>query len=208
MDEVVPRECGAVEPAGLTVPETTHREGVVQGGGGRQVVGPFAFGSCSAYPDGEQPPSPELLPVCPAFEYEGVISDDVSVDLPYDYTLLLENVMDISHVPYTHHGTQGKREFARPINYTVTEALTQAGFKLESQMQARIPAASSDKDAVQSNVGKGEKRDADIKKKGPPKFYDVNDNAPYEEDRHFLIKKISSLDNKQLKGILPIVKDY
>ena len=57
MDEVVPRECGAVEPAGLTVPETTHREGVVQGGGGRQVVGPFAFGSCSAYPDGEQPPS-------------------------------------------------------------------------------------------------------------------------------------------------------
>ena len=65
MDEVVPRECGAVEPAGLTVPETTHREGVVQGGGGRQVVGPFAFGSCSAYPDGEQPPSPSPSPTPP-----------------------------------------------------------------------------------------------------------------------------------------------
>lgn len=117
---------------------------------------------------GEQPPSPELLPVCPAFALEGVISDDVSVDLPYDYTLLLENVMDISHVPYTHHGTQGKREFARPINYTVTEALTQTGFKLESRMQAPIRAASADKDAAQSDVGKGEKRDADIKKKGLP----------------------------------------
>ena len=65
MDEVVPRECGAVEAAGLAVPETTHREGVVQVGGGRQVIGPFAFGSCSAYPDGEQPPSPSASPTSP-----------------------------------------------------------------------------------------------------------------------------------------------
>ena len=35
-------------------------------------------------------------------------------------------------------------------------------------MQAPIRAASADKDAAQSDVGQGEKRDADIKKKGLP----------------------------------------
>lgn len=40
------------------------------------------------------------------------------------------------------------------------------------------------------------------------KVYDLNDPAPYEEDRHLLIQKISSLENKQLRGILPIVKEY
>ena len=32
--------------------------------------------------------------------------------------------------------------------------------------------------------------------------------SPFDEDRHMLIAKISTLDNKQLRGILPIVKDY
>ena len=52
-----------------------------------------------------------------------------------DYTVLLENVMDISHVPFTHHGTQGKRNFARPINYKVKEALKNSGFLVESAME-------------------------------------------------------------------------
>jgi hypothetical protein len=40
------------------------------------------------------------------------------------------------------------------------------------------------------------------------RFYDLNDPGPYEDDRHLLIQKISSLENKQLRGILPIVKEY
>lgn len=40
------------------------------------------------------------------------------------------------------------------------------------------------------------------------KYYNLKDDGPYKEDRHILIQKISSLDNKQLKGILPIVKEY
>jgi len=94
------------------------------------------------YP-GQKAPDPELIPICPAFATEGVTTDDISVDIPYDYTLLLENVMDISHVPFTHHGTQGKRNFARPINYKVKEALKNSGFLVESAME-QPPALTTD----------------------------------------------------------------
>jgi phenylpropionate dioxygenase-like ring-hydroxylating dioxygenase large terminal subunit len=36
-------------------------------------------------------------------------------DLPYDALTLLENVLDSSHVPFTHHGTVGKRSNAAPV---------------------------------------------------------------------------------------------
>ncbi|HEY9888682.1 MAG TPA: Rieske 2Fe-2S domain-containing protein, partial [Candidatus Obscuribacterales bacterium] len=36
-------------------------------------------------------------------------------DLPYDALTLLENVLDASHIPYTHHKTVGKRENAAPM---------------------------------------------------------------------------------------------
>lgn len=32
--------------------------------------------------------------------------------------------------------------------------------------------------------------------------------SSFDADRHALIQKISTLNNKQLRGILPIVKDY
>ena len=32
-----------------------------------------------------------------------------------DYATLLENVMDVSHVPFTHHNSVGKRENATPV---------------------------------------------------------------------------------------------
>jgi phenylpropionate dioxygenase-like ring-hydroxylating dioxygenase large terminal subunit len=37
----------------------------------------------------EPPPSRALIPTCPAFDSEGVVSDDVSVDVPYDCKYLL-----------------------------------------------------------------------------------------------------------------------
>lgn len=40
------------------------------------------------------------------------------------------------------------------------------------------------------------------------KEFDIESLSPFDEDRHQLIAKISTLDNKQLRGILPIVKDY
>ena len=39
------------------------------------------------------------------------------------------------------------------------------------------------------------------------KLYDINDiKTPYEDDRYLLIGKINMLENKQLRGIVPIVK--
>jgi phenylpropionate dioxygenase-like ring-hydroxylating dioxygenase large terminal subunit len=43
-------------------------------------------------------------------------------DLPYDALTLLENVLDASHVPYTHHRTVGNRANAAPVNLELVES--------------------------------------------------------------------------------------
>lgn len=43
-------------------------------------------------------------------------------DVPYDAFTLLENVIDPSHVPYTHHNTVGKRSNAAPVELQVTHS--------------------------------------------------------------------------------------
>ncbi|MBV8885248.1 MAG: Rieske 2Fe-2S domain-containing protein [Chroococcidiopsidaceae cyanobacterium CP_BM_RX_35] len=49
-------------------------------------------------------------------------------DLPYDALTLLENVLDASHVPYTHHPSVGNRTNAGPVELETIEAGRQ-GFK-------------------------------------------------------------------------------
>ena len=49
-------------------------------------------------------------------------------DLPYDATTLLENVLDVSHIPYTHHKTVGDRANVAPVELEVTHADKQ-GFR-------------------------------------------------------------------------------
>lgn len=46
---------------------------------------------------------------------EGWVMLNTFRDLPYDALTLLENVIDASHIPYTHHKTVGKRENAAPM---------------------------------------------------------------------------------------------
>ncbi|MGB3295702.1 MAG: Rieske 2Fe-2S domain-containing protein [Phormidesmis sp.] len=48
-------------------------------------------------------------------EPEGWVMLETFRDLPYDALTLLENVLDVSHVPYTHHKTVSKRENAAPM---------------------------------------------------------------------------------------------
>jgi phenylpropionate dioxygenase-like ring-hydroxylating dioxygenase large terminal subunit len=43
-------------------------------------------------------------------------------DLPYDALTLLENVLDASHVPYTHHRTVGNRANAAPVELELVES--------------------------------------------------------------------------------------
>ena len=47
---------------------------------------------------------------------------DTFRDLPYDALTLLENVLDVSHVPFTHHGTVGRRENAGPVELKLVHA--------------------------------------------------------------------------------------
>eukprot|EP00439_Symbiodinium_sp_Y106_P060868 s137_g9.t1 len=42
-------------------------------------------------------------------------------DLPYGYDSLLENLIDVSHVPFAHHGLQGTRDDAIPISMTIPD---------------------------------------------------------------------------------------
>jgi len=53
---------------------------------------------------------------------------DTFRDLPYDAITLLENVIDASHIPYTHHRSVGNRGFAGPVELEVIESGKQ-GFK-------------------------------------------------------------------------------
>jgi phenylpropionate dioxygenase-like ring-hydroxylating dioxygenase large terminal subunit len=50
---------------------------------------------------------------------EGWTLMDTFRDLPYDALTLLENVLDPSHIPYTHHNTVGKRSNASPVELQV-----------------------------------------------------------------------------------------
>ncbi len=43
-------------------------------------------------------------------------------DIPYDALTLLENVIDASHIPYTHHRTVGNRANAAPVELEVLES--------------------------------------------------------------------------------------
>ena len=51
---------------------------------------------------------------------DGWIVQDTFRDLPMDALTLLENVLDVSHVPFTHHATVGRRENAGPVDLQLT----------------------------------------------------------------------------------------
>lgn len=55
-------------------------------------------------------------------ESDGWVVLNTFRDLPYDALTLLENVLDASHIPYTHHQTVGKRENAAPMQMEVLES--------------------------------------------------------------------------------------
>jgi phenylpropionate dioxygenase-like ring-hydroxylating dioxygenase large terminal subunit len=57
----------------------------------------------------------QSLPLVPVIDEPGWFLQDTFRDLPYDSTTLLENVLDVSHVPFTHHATVGKRTNAGPV---------------------------------------------------------------------------------------------
>ena len=71
------------------------------------------------------------LPLIPEYDDPECVCQDIFRDLPMDWATLLENVMDVSHVPFTHHNSVGKRENATPVNLELTSAagVTANGFE-------------------------------------------------------------------------------
>ncbi|CAE7465706.1 PAO [Symbiodinium sp. CCMP2592] len=70
-----------------------------------------------------------LIPICDAMESSEFEWIDVSRDMPYSADILLENLLDSSHVPFTHHKTVSKRENAQPLPLQITERISASGFR-------------------------------------------------------------------------------
>ncbi|MBD1875860.1 Rieske 2Fe-2S domain-containing protein [Nodosilinea sp. FACHB-131] len=84
----------------------------------------IAQGLLFVYP-GQAENAPQVeLPIIDPIEAEpdGWVVLNTFRDLPYDALTLLENVLDASHIPYTHHKTVGKRENAAPMEMEVLNA--------------------------------------------------------------------------------------
>lgn len=63
------------------------------------------------------------LPLSPQVDASrGFVWDSYLRDLEYDWQTLVENVVDPSHVPFAHHGVQGKRSLASPLPIQITES--------------------------------------------------------------------------------------
>ena len=63
------------------------------------------------------------LPLVPALDQnpQSWTVQDTFRDLPMDAVTLLENVLDVSHVPFTHHRTVGNRDNAAPVKAVITK---------------------------------------------------------------------------------------
>ncbi|EWM25140.1 pheophorbide a oxygenase [Nannochloropsis gaditana] len=84
-------------------------------------------------------PSVDLIPLCPPLVDEDLICLDVSRDVPYSYEQAKENLLDPSHVPFTHHATIGRRSYASPVPLKLTSEVTLAGFR--GTWERNIPAS-------------------------------------------------------------------
>ena len=87
---------------------------------------------------------PAQLPLVPALEENSKswTIQDTFRDLPMDAVTLLENVLDVSHVPFTHHKTVGKRENASPVEASIIRESAEgfeAFWRRPSSRQTRLP---------------------------------------------------------------------
>lgn len=75
------------------------------------------------------PPDESKLPWFEHYARPGFRDISTIHELPYDHSILLENLMDPAHVPVSHDRTDwtAKREDAQPLGFTVTER-TARGF--------------------------------------------------------------------------------
>lgn len=75
------------------------------------------------------PPNPQKIPWFESFSRPGFRDRSTIHELPYDHSILLENLMDPAHIPISHDRTDwtAKREDAQALGFKVTER-TDRGF--------------------------------------------------------------------------------
>ncbi|HAA26949.1 MAG TPA: (2Fe-2S)-binding protein [Cyanobacteria bacterium UBA8553] len=76
------------------------------------------------WPGEPQAANEEYIPTLAALDKPGFVHTDFMLDLPYDQTYFVENVMDPAHVSVSHHGTRGggNRKNAKPLDMEVLES--------------------------------------------------------------------------------------
>lgn len=85
-------------------------------------------------------PDPSLVPLCPPLvEDPDLVCLDVSRDLPYSLEVVLENLLDPAHVPFTHHATIGKRDYAGPVPLKLTSEVSASGY--QGTWERNVPAS-------------------------------------------------------------------
>lgn len=83
-----------------------------------------AQGMLFVYPGNAENALKTKVPIVAPLEEspDGWVTMNVFRDIPYDALTLLENVLDVSHVPYTHHKTVSDRSNAAPVELEVLES--------------------------------------------------------------------------------------
>ena len=63
------------------------------------------------------------IPIIPDLDRADCTSIDFAIDLPYEQSFLIENVIDIAHIHVAHHGIRGggHRDLAAPIDFDVSK---------------------------------------------------------------------------------------
>lgn len=85
-------------------------------------------GSAEEASEGEKPPRDLTDSGVPlADPSSGFVLSAVCLDLPIDHALMVENLLDPAHVPFTHEGTIGSRKKIERLQMTVTK--TASGFR-------------------------------------------------------------------------------
>ncbi|MGF1485571.1 MAG: Rieske 2Fe-2S domain-containing protein [Prochloraceae cyanobacterium] len=76
------------------------------------------------YPGSKEYAEQTPVPIVPAIEEnrEDWVVANTFRDLPYDAATLLENVIDSSHVPYTHHKSVSNRASVSPVELKIVES--------------------------------------------------------------------------------------
>lgn len=90
------------------------------------------------WPDAESAPmaAQTPLPLSPQIDAsQGFVWDSYLRDLEYDWQTLVENVVDPSHVPFAHHGLQGKRSQGAPLPLKITTSTPE---RIEAESEGRF----------------------------------------------------------------------